>query len=112
MIVVPVHYGSFRCRVLQSKFFVVPVTSSYQVYVQRFFASGVVESELHARYLPVMITPLMLSLKKAAASQGDLWSFGEPTTFTRVKFATPQGLDIRRDEIGMDSVRDGVWGRK
>ena len=60
----------------------------------------------------MMITRLMLSLKKAAASQGDLWSFGEPTTFTRVKFATPQGLDTRRDEIGMDSIRDGVWGRK
>ena len=59
-----------------------------------------------------MITRLMLSLKKAAASQGDLWSFGEPTTVTRVKFATPQSLDTRRDEIGMDSFRDGVRDRR
>ena len=63
----------------------------------RFFASEAVESEPHARYLPVMITRLMLSLK-AAVSRED-WSFGEPTAITRVKFARPQGRETLRDEI-------------
>ena len=76
----------------------------------QFFTSGVVESELHDRYLPVMITRLMLSLKKAAASQGDLWSFGDTTAITRVKFAAP--LDTSGDEIGLDNFRDGVRDRR
>jgi len=32
------------------------------------------------RYLPVMITRLMISLRKAAYPQGSTWSMGESTT--------------------------------
>jgi len=44
-------------------------------------------SEPRVRYLPVMITRIMLSLKKAAASQGDRWSLGESSVFTDVRIA-------------------------
>ena len=80
------------------------------MYVQSFLAPEAVESEPHARYLPVMITRLMLSLKKAAVSQTSegLWSFGEPAAVTRISFARPQGRETSRDEISLDSFRNGA----
>ena len=62
-------------------------------------------SEPHVRYLPVMITRIMLSLKKAAASQGDQWSLGEPTTFTGVRFAPDRVHDTTGDVIALETFR-------
>ena len=39
------------------------------------------------RFLPVMTTRLLLSLRKASASQEHGWSFGEPTTYTSMRFS-------------------------
>jgi len=50
-----------------------------------------------------MITRLLLSLKKAAASKEEHgWSFGEPTTHTTMRFAGRRG-DATRDEIHLDT---------
>jgi len=54
-------------------------------------------------YLSVMITRLMLSLKKAATSQENGWSFGEPTTHTTMRFAERRGGVPARDEIHLDT---------
>ena len=58
-----------------------------------------------------MITRLLLSLKKAAASKKEHgWSFGEPTTHTTMRFARRQG-DTTRDEIHLDtfaSMQEGT----
>jgi hypothetical protein len=67
------------------------------------FASETVGSEPHLRFLSVMITRLMLSLKKAAALQQDGWSFGEPTTYTGMRFAGRRGGVSTRDEIHLDN---------
>ena len=64
-----------------------------------------VGSELHVRYLPVMVTRIMLSLKKAAASQGNQWSFGEPTTFTGMRFAGVLNRDVAGDSMALDTIR-------
>jgi len=53
--------------------------------------------------VPVMITRLLLSLKKAAASKKEHgWSLGEPTTHTTMRFAGRRG-DITGDEIHLDT---------
>ena len=62
------------------------------------FLSEAVGSEPLARYLPVMIARLMLSLKKAS-TQEDVWSFGERT----MKFADPQRVVATRDEAHLDT---------
>ena len=49
-----------------------------------------------------MITRLLLSLKKAAASQEDAWSFGEPSEHTTMRFAECQGGISTKDEIHLD----------
>jgi hypothetical protein len=70
-------------------------------------------SEPHLRFLSVMIARLMLSLKKAAASQQGGWSFGEPTTYTSIRFAERRG-DSTRDEIDLDifaSTHEGTQSR-
>jgi len=59
-------------------------------------------SESRLRFLPVMITRLLLSLKKASAPQEHGWSFGEPTTHTTVRFAERRGGATTRDEIPLD----------
>jgi len=54
-------------------------------------------------YLPVMVGRLMLSLKKAASSQGDTsWSFGEPAVVTGIRFAERRGTVATGDEIRLD----------
>ena len=58
-----------------------------------------VESELRLRFLPVMVTRLLLSLKKAGASREHGWSLGEPTTHATMKFADHRGGVSTRDEI-------------
>ena len=67
------------------------------------FASETIRSELHLRFLPVMVTRLMLSLKKAATSQKHGWNLGEPATHTTMKFAEHRGTVITRDEMRLDT---------
>jgi len=50
-----------------------------------------------------MITRLLLSLKKASASQDYVWGLGEPTTHTNLRFAERRGGAITRDEIHLDT---------
>ena len=52
----------------------------------------------------MMITRLLLSLKKASASKEPGWSFGEPTTHTTMKFADRRGGAAMRDEIPLDTL--------
>jgi hypothetical protein len=67
------------------------------------FSSEIIGSELRLRYPAVMITRLMLSLKKAATSQEHGWSFGEPAAHTTLRFAERQGGVSTRDEIHLDT---------
>ena len=50
-----------------------------------------------------MITRLLLSLKKANASEEHGWSFGEPTTHTTMKFAERRSGATTRDEVSLDT---------
>ena len=68
-----------------------------------FFVSEAIESDPRLRYLPVMITRLLLSLKKANASQEHAWSLGEPATHTTMRFAEGRGGASTRDEIHLDT---------
>ena len=52
-----------------------------------------------------MVTRIMLSLKKAAASQGDQWSLGGSTTLTGVVFAGNQNRDATGDGIALETLR-------
>jgi len=36
--------------------------------------------DVNHRYIPIMITRMMISLRKAALSQGSVWSMGESVT--------------------------------
>lgn len=67
------------------------------------FASDTVRSELRLRYLPVMVTRLMISLKKATASRDEAWNLGEPTVHTTMRFAERRGGIATRDEINLDT---------
>ena len=49
-----------------------------------------------------MITRLLLSLKKANASQEYGWNLGEPTVHTTMRFAERRG-DVSRDEMHLDT---------
>jgi hypothetical protein len=64
--------------------------------------SKAIGSELRFRILPVMVTRLLLSLKKAGASQQHEWSLVEPTTHTAMRFAERRGGNSTRDEIYLD----------
>ena len=66
------------------------------------FAFRNIASESRFRFLPVMITRLLLSLKKASASREHGWSFGEPTIQTTMRFANHRGGASVRDEIPLD----------
>jgi len=52
----------------------------------------------------VMVTRIMLSLKKAADSQGDQHSHGEPT-FSAVRFAGAQDHGTTGDGIALETLR-------
>jgi len=61
----------------------------------------------------VMITRLLLSLKKVGASQECGWSFGGPTTHTTMRFADRRlGGDVATgDEVALDtfvSTQEGI----
>jgi len=68
------------------------------------FAFRHIASESRLRFLPVMITRLLLSLKKAGAPKEHGWGFGEPTTHTTMKFAEDRSPGATtRDEISLDT---------
>ena len=68
------------------------------------FAFQRIASESRSRFLPVMITRLLLSLKKAGAPKEHGWSLGEPTTHTTIRFAERRDLGTAtRDEISLDT---------
>lgn len=50
-----------------------------------------------------MIARLMLSLKKASVTQEGIWSFGDPSRGTSVRFAVGPDLGATRDDIGLDT---------
>ena len=60
-------------------------------------------SDPRLRYIQVMITRLLLSLKKAVTLQKHGWSFGEPTTHTTMRFAERRDGIITRDVIRLDT---------
>ena len=72
---------------------------------ERPFAFQHIESESRPRFLPIMITRLLLSLKKAGSSKEDEWSLGGPTTHTTVIFADCrlEGGVATRDETSLDT---------
>ena len=77
-------------------------------------ASEITGPEPRLRFVPVMITRLMLSLKKAATPQEDGWSLGEPTTHNTMRFAERRGGVATRDEIPLDtfaSTHEGTQSR-
>ena len=62
---------------------------------------------IDCRYLPVMISRLMLSLKKAAESQQNGWSLGDPSVGGNdpqsLKFYRPQRATTFGDDIQLDA---------
>lgn len=76
------------------------------MYVQTSHLSGTVEPEAHVRFLPIMITRLMLSLREASALQAQqgVWSFGGPTVPTNLRFDGSRGLGATRNEIALGTV--------
>ena len=72
--------------------------------------SETIESESRLRFLPVMITRLMLSLKKAARPEEDGWSLGEPTAHGRMVFAQRQEGVPMRDEIPLNTFESTLRG--
>jgi hypothetical protein len=64
------------------------------------FAFEPIGSEPRLRFITVMVTRLMFSLKKAAASQNR--NVGESTTHTTMRFAERRGGVSTRDEIHLD----------
>jgi len=45
----------------------------------------------------------MLSLKKASVTQEGIWSFGDPSRGSSVRFAGGHGLGVTRNDIGLDT---------
>ena len=62
-----------------------------------------ITSESRLRFVPVMITRLLLSLKKAGTSREDGWSLEDPTTHTTMRFADLRGDVATRYEIPLDT---------
>jgi len=82
---------------------------------EHLFASRHIQSDSRPRFLPMMITRLLLSLKKAGASQEHGWSFGEPTTYTIMNFAEYRRGVAMRDEIPLhtlSSTQEGTQSKE
>ena len=79
---------------------------------ERLFASKIIGFDPHLRYIPVMITRLLLSLKKANASKETTWNFGEPAAHTTMRFADRRGAVATRDEIRLDTFTITQEGTK
>ena len=74
------------------------------------FALQTIESNPRLRYLPVMITRLMLSLRKTNVSQERGWRLGEPTTYTTIRFADHRDGTSMGDEIALGDLRARTGG--
>ena len=68
-----------------------------------FFASQAIRSDPRLRYLPVMITRLLLSLRKAGVSEKREWSIVDQTMHTTMRFNEGRDDVVRSDEIHMDT---------
>jgi len=68
------------------------------------FAFQHTEPVLRPRFLLMMITWLLLSLKKAGASQEHGWNFGGPTTCTVMDFAERRRGVAVRDETPLHTL--------
>jgi len=82
---------------------------------EHFLTSENIGSDSCLRFPPVMITRLLLSLKKVNASQGHRWSFGEPTMHTTMRFAERRGGVTVRDAIYLDtfsSIHEGAQSQE
>jgi len=55
----------------------------------------------------MMVVRLMLSLRKASATQHDSWNGGERNTATSVRFAGGQSPEVMRAEIRLDALGGG-----
>ena len=73
------------------------------------FAAGTIGFESCLRFLPVMITRLLLSLKKANTLHEHGWSLEEPTTHINA-FAERRGGVVARDEMPLDTLADTQEG--
>ena len=73
--------------------------------------SETIRFEPRLRYLPVMITRLLLSLKKANASQ-EAWNLGEPSAHTTMRFAERQDGATTRNEMRLDTFASTHEGTK
>ena len=65
-------------------------------------------ADARSSYLPVMISRIMLSLKKAADSRQKGWSLGEPTAdttnFQGMTFFRPaRDMNTKRDDVPLDT---------
>ena len=57
----------------------------------------------------MMISRLILSLRKAAASQGErVWSLEATNLATSVRFAGTRGFGVSGNEIGLDTFGGGA----
>jgi len=63
-------------------------------------------------YLAVMVGRLMISLKKAVSSQGNVWSSGEPTIYTGIRFVERRGIVALGDEIHLETFLSEHKGRR
>jgi len=80
-----------------------PRNSGTLAYVGHLFAFRNIASDSRLRFVPMMITRLLLSLKKAGAPREHGWSLGEPTTHTAIKFAERRVRVTTGDEISLDT---------
>ena len=82
--------GSFSATVEMS------CTSEY------LFAAERDTPEPYLRYLPVMVTRLLLSLRKVTASREYVWDFGNPT-MDAMDFAKHRGPMATNEDIRLDT---------
>ena len=77
-----------------------------------FIVSETIGSEPRLSFVPVMVTRLMLSLKKAATPQEDRWSFGELTAHSTMRFAEHRDGGTTRYETHLDTFASTDEGNR
>ena len=70
---------------------------------ERLFVSETIESEPRLRYLPVMITRLLLSLKKANAPQEHEWDLGGTAAHANVRLGERRGGIVTKNEMCLET---------
>jgi len=74
------------------------------------FASETIWFNPRLRYLPVMITRLLLSLKKATVPNEQGWSLGDPTAHTYVGYAERRGRLFMGDGMRLETLASSDEG--